>query len=209
MTLWFLIFFLLLTPSGRGQQEAPSEPSLVSLLEKAKENTFFHTVESGDTLGKLAKKYGTTVELLKRTNRLSGDRIYPDMKLKVFRARFSVRVEKRRNRLILLANGKPIHRYQVATGEKGSTPVGVFKIVNKLKNPTWFHTGLVLPPTSPANILGSRWLGFDLSGYGIHGTTLPQTIGTQASNGCIRMLNAEVEALYDLLPTGTRVVVSD
>ena len=169
--------------------------------------SLFHTVEPGDTLYEIAKKYGTTVELLQKSNGISGDKIYPGMKLKVTRAKFSILVEKQANRLILFVDGKPLKTYKVATGVEGSTPEGTFKIINKLKDPAWFHAGAVVPPDHPGNILGSRWLGFDLPGYGIHGTTLPQTVGTQASKGCIRMLNTDVEEIYTLVSTGTEVVV--
>ena len=194
------------------QEESTLKSSKPPLWKQAKElerNSFFYTVLPGDTLSGLARKYGTSIEFLQRSNGISGDRIFVGMKLKVVRVEFSILIKKRHNLLILFANGKPIRRYRVATGEKGSTPVGVFKIVNKLKNPTWFHAGLVLPPESPQNILGSRWLGFDNSGYGIHGTTLPDTIGTQSSKGCIRMLNSNVEEIYDLIPQGSRVVVEE
>lgn len=172
-------------------------------------DSLFHTVISGDTLFELAKKYGTTIELLQRSNKLSSDKIYPGMKLKVTRLKFSMVVEKGSNRLILLADGQPLKNYSVATGIGGSTPAGSFKIMNKLKDPTWFHPGGAVPPESPQNILGSRWLGFDPAGYGIHGTTLPKTIGTQASKGCIRMLNSDVEEIYTLVPIGTSVTIRD
>ncbi len=42
-------------------------------------------------------------------------------------------------------------------------------------------------------------------GFGIHGTKFPESIGTEASMGCIRMRNQEVEELYDLVPRGTQV----
>lgn len=173
-------------------------------------DSFFYTVAPGDTLSEIAKKFGTTVSLLKKSNGLSSeDRIYSGMKLKVTQVHFSIWVEKRRNRLVLLVDGKPLKKYKVATGEKGSTPAGSFKIINKLESPTWFHAGAIVPPDSPENILGSRWLGFDLAGYGIHGTTLPETIGTQASKGCIRMLNSDVEEIYDLLPVGSQVIIKE
>lgn len=168
-----------------------------------------HTVVLGDTLWEIAKKYRTTVPLLQKNNELSGDRIYPGMKLKIPRVRFSILIQREKNQLVLLADGKRFKEYRVATGEKGSTPTGRFKIVNKLENPTWFKAGAIVPPDSPENILGTRWLGFDKPGYGIHGTTLPETIGTQSSKGCIRMLNQEVEEIYALVPVGTRVVVRE
>lgn len=173
------------------------------------QESFYHEVVSGDSLWFLAKKYGTTIELLRRSNNLKKDQIRIGQKLKVTKLQFSILVKKRRNYVVLLADGHPLKRYRVATGEKGSTPAGRFKIVNRLENPTWFHAGAVVPPDSPENILGTRWLGFDHPGYGIHGTTLPGTIGTQSSKGCIRMLNKDVEEIYDLLPVGTVVTIEE
>lgn len=172
-------------------------------------DSFWHTVVTGDTLSELAEKYGTTVELLQKSNGITGDKIYLGRKLKINRAQFSILVDKNQNQLIVFSDGQPLKRYKVATGAEGSTPAGVFKIVNKLKDPTWFRAGAIVPPDSPENVLGSRWLGFDLAGYGIHGTTLPETIGTHSSKGCIRMLNTDVEEIYALVPVGTQVVVEE
>jgi len=171
--------------------------------------SLFHTVEKGDSLYKIARKYSTTIELLRRANGISGDVIYPGVKLKVEQGNFTVLVDKSDNTLDLFLEGKRIKRYRVATGENNKTPVGTFKVINKLKDPTWFHAGAVVPPDSPENILGTRWMGFDNPGYGIHGTTLPQSIGTQATAGCVRMWNREVEELYGILPVGTKVTVVD
>ncbi|OGW78128.1 MAG: hypothetical protein A2Z83_01140 [Omnitrophica bacterium GWA2_52_8] len=150
-----------------------------------------------------------TVDLIKRINGLNKDTIYPDMKLKVPKGEFRLKVDKSENQIELFFNEKPVKRYAVATGENNNTPVGEFKIINKLTNPTWYKAGAVVPPDSPENVLGTRWLGFDIKGYGIHGTTDPESIGKQASAGCIRMRNQEVEELYSLVPTGTKVVVVD
>jgi len=43
--------------------------------------------------------------------------------------------------------------------------------------------------------------------YRIHGTTEPQTIGTDVSSGCIRMFNQDIIDLYGRVPVETRVVV--
>ena len=169
--------------------------------------SIFYEVVPGDTLYEIAKKYGTTVQLLQKSNGISGNVIYPGIKLKINQSKFSIKVEKSANRLTLLANGQSLKTYRVATGIGGSTPEGTFKIANRLEDPTWFHAGLAVPPENPENILGSRWLGFNVPGYGIHGTTLPETIGTQASKGCIRMHNSDVEELYSLVPVGTEVDV--
>ena len=44
-------------------------------------------------------------------------------------------------------------------------------------------------------------------GYRIHGTPEWQSIGHNASSGCIRMINQDVMDLYDRVPDGTKVIV--
>ena len=131
------------------------------------------------------------------------------MKLKIHTAPFLIRIDKSKNTLVLYSNDEAVKKYSVATGRKNCTPVGEFKITDKLVHPTWFKTGAILPPGSPENALGTRWMGFDKLGYGIHGTIEPKSIGTQASEGCIRMLNEDVEELYSIVPVGTKVIIQD
>lgn len=168
-----------------------------------------HEVQIGDTLGKLAKKYGTTVELIRTSNNLKDDAIRVGQKLRVWTGKFNVLVDKSQNVLLLKDGEEVIKVYKVSTGKDNSTPVGTFKVTSKLTDPVWFNRGAVVPPDSPQNVLGSRWLGFDIPGYGIHGTIEPETIGQQVTAGCVRMLNRDVEQLYSLLPLGTEVVIVD
>ncbi|MBN1869725.1 MAG: L,D-transpeptidase family protein [Candidatus Omnitrophica bacterium] len=168
-----------------------------------------HKVESGDTLGDLAKKYGTTIELIKRSNNLDSNMIRVGQKLRVWTGAFSIFVDKSQNILILKDNGDVLKVYNVSTGNGNSTPVGEFTITTRLVDPVWFNKGIVVPPESPQNVLGSRWLGFDLPGYGIHGTIDPESIGKQVTAGCIRMRNEDVEELYSIIPKGTKVIVVD
>ena len=169
-----------------------------------------YVVQRGDALFRLAKKYNTTIELLKKSNQLESNTIRSGMKLKISKAIYSIVVDKLENTLKLFSDKELLKTYPVATGREGHpTPIGSFTIVNKLVNPTWYKAGAVVSPDSPANILGTRWLGFSLSGYGIHGTTLPETIGRAASEGCIRMFNKDVEELYTIVPVNTTVTVAD
>lgn len=167
-----------------------------------------HEVQTGDTLGKLAKVYGTTVELIKRRNNMTNDTIRLGQRLSIWKGPFNIVVDKSQNTLLLMNNGDIIKRYTVSTGKDVSqTPAGEFTITNKLVNPVWFHRGVVVPPESPENVLGTRWLGFNVTGYGIHGTVDPNTIGSHETAGCVRMRNNEVEELYDLVTVGTPVVI--
>jgi len=166
-------------------------------------------VQVGDTLGKLAKKYGTTIELIKKKNNLSGDVIRVGQKLYVWTGSLNIFVDKSQNILILKDGDQVLKVYSVATGANNTTPVGTFKITSKLVDPVWFKAGAVIPPESPQNVLGSRWMGFDLAGYGIHGTVEPDKMGQQVTAGCVRMRNEDVEQIFDLVPVGTSVTIID
>jgi lipoprotein-anchoring transpeptidase ErfK/SrfK len=172
-------------------------------------NTEIREVQAGDSLGKIAKQYNTTVDLIKQSNGLANDVIRVGQRLRVWKGKFSIFVDKSQNILILKNGDEVVKVYNVSTGLNNSTPVGKFKITSKLVDPVWFKSGAVVPPESPANVLGTRWMGFDIAGYGIHGTTEPDKIGQQVTAGCVRMRNEEVEQLYMLVPTGTEVTVQD
>lgn len=200
----------------------PNSPEVMSWQKKIEEininllfspsepfHSTFYTVKPGDTLAKIAKEFNTTIELIKKSNRLESDLIASGKRLKVSTAKFNIIVYKRQNILILKADDEIIKTYTVATGSNSSTPAGTFKITTKLVNPTWFKSGAVVPPGSPDNVLGTRWLGFDLAGYGIHGTNDPQSLGKQVTEGCVRMANPDVEELYAIVPVGTVVSIMD
>ena len=166
-------------------------------------------VTSGDTLGKLAAANGTTVEFIKRANGLKSDVIHPGQRLKVPKGKFTIVVDKSQNQLLLTEDNQFVKTYLVATGKDNSTPVGTFKIVTRLPNPVWYKQGAVVPPESPENILGTRWLGIDKEGYGIHGSVDPAAMGHQVTAGCVRMTNSDVEELFDIVPVGTEVTIVD
>ena len=137
------------------------------------------------------------------------DTIRIGQRLRIWKGVFSIFVDKSQNILILKSDDEVVKVYSVATGKNNITPVGDLKIIDKLVNPVWFKSGAIVPPESPDNILGTRWMGFNIPGYGIHGTTDPSSIGQQLTAGCVRMRNEEVEELYSLLPMGTQVTIVD
>ena len=173
------------------------------------EESVLYEIEPGDSLAKIAKKFNTTVELLKKSNGLLSDKIISGRKLKVWTKPFNIVVDKSQNILILKSNDEVIKTYIVSTGINNSTPIGNFKIIEKLVDPPWYTSGTVIPPESPDNILGSRWMGFDLEGYGIHGTINNETLGQQITQGCIRMSNSDVEELFTIVSRNTAVVIVD
>ncbi len=171
--------------------------------------TVIHVVEKGDSLSKIGQKYSTTIALIKKANGLKNDIVRLNQRLRIWTGEFNVFVDKSQNILILKSGDEIVKVYQVSTGKNNSTPVGTFIIETKLVDPVWFKSGAIIPADSPGNVLGTRWMGFDLPGYGIHGTTEPENLGQQVTAGCVRLRNSDVEELYDILPFRTKVVVVD
>jgi lipoprotein-anchoring transpeptidase ErfK/SrfK len=125
------------------------------------------------------------------------------------------------NKLLLYRPGagkgmKVKRRFGVATGQASyPTPLGSFEIVRMQRDPWWippdsdWAKGEKPVPPGPGNPLGTRWMGLNSPGVGIHGTPDAASIGYSASHGCIRMLVPEAEWLFDRVELGTPVYILD
>lgn len=118
-------------------------------------------------------------------------------------------------RLWLYDHSRLIRTYRVAIGMPSyPTPRGVFKVTWKRMNPSWGNPGsswaanmpAYIPP-GPTNPLGTRALYLSAPGIRIHGTSQTWSIGRAASHGCIRLTNYNIQALYPLVPIGTKVFI--
>lgn len=104
-------------------------------------------------------------------------------------------------------NDRTVAIYPVGVGKINTpTPQGYFKVVEKIVNPTWTDPANTSNsiPSGPNNPLGYRWIGIG-GNYGIHGTNKPDSVGHYVSNGCIRMVEANVEKVFDMVDVGTEV----
>jgi lipoprotein-anchoring transpeptidase ErfK/SrfK len=105
-------------------------------------------------------------------------------------------------KLAVVEGERVVKVYETAVGAPNSpSPEGTFTIVNQIEDPTWYSKGKVVGP-GKANPLGTRWMGLSKKGYGIHGTNVPSSIGRNASHGCIRMRNRDVEELFTIVAVG-------
>jgi lipoprotein-anchoring transpeptidase ErfK/SrfK len=110
-------------------------------------------------------------------------------------------------KLALIEDGHVLKTYPIAVGTRGTpSPNGDFVIVNRAKDPTYRHGDTEIGPGKD-NPLGSRWMGLNLKGYGIHGTNVQSSVGKAASHGCFRMRKQDVEELYTLVQVGDTVTV--
>jgi hypothetical protein len=110
-------------------------------------------------------------------------------------------------KLALIEGDKVVKIWDAAVGTKSSpSPSGNFAIASRLSQPTYYHPGKIIP-SGPSNPLGTRWLGLNLKGFGIHGTNAPRSIGKKASHGCIRMRNRDIEELFEMVKAGDAVEI--
>jgi len=108
-------------------------------------------------------------------------------------------------KLALLEGDRVIKTYDVAVGAPVSpSPSGEYRIAQRLENPTYYKPGVIIGPGAN-NPLGPRWIGLNIKGFGIHGTNRPDSIAKNASHGCIRLRNRDVEDLFTRVQVGDRV----
>ncbi|EKQ57660.1 MULTISPECIES: L,D-transpeptidase family protein [Clostridium] len=110
---------------------------------------------------------------------------------------FAILVDLTEERLYLINKDKNIivKKYSIASGKMETpSPIGTWKVVGMSK---W------------SGGFGTRWIGLNVPWgiFGIHGTNKPGSIGSEASHGCIRMLNRDVEDLYEYEEIGMIVAV--
>lgn len=170
-----------------------------------------YSIQAGDTISAVAKRNKIPQDLLLRVNGIQDPRrLSIGRRIKIPKVAFSIEIDKGKNTLTLLNNGRFFKLYPVRTGKIDYlTPEGDYKILTKKIDPKWSdpRTHKVYPPNHPENELGTRWMGFQGSSLGIHGTIHPESIGSYASNGCVGMLKDDVEELFDLIGVGTPIKI--
>jgi lipoprotein-anchoring transpeptidase ErfK/SrfK len=115
----------------------------------------------------------------------------------------------------VLGDGRAI-RYGIGVGREGFTWSGVEQVTRKAEWPDWTPPADMIARQpylarftagGEGNPLGARAIYLGKTMYRIHGTNAPQTIGTNVSSGCIRLLNADVIDLYSRVTIGTNIIV--
>ncbi len=166
-----------------------------------------YVVQAGDQLRKIATKHHVTWQYLSRLNRVDPKRLREGQKLKVIDGPFGAVVTLSSFELTLHHDGQYVRSYPCCIGKNNSTPVGKFKVLNKVADPQYTDpNGKVFASSDPKNPLGEYWIDLGES-YGIHGTIEPDSIGKAESRGCVRLLNADVAEVYDLLDLASEVVI--
>ena len=175
-----------------------------------------YQVQQGDHLERIAKKYKVPYEILMQINGIDRPELLrADQRIKVIEGPFNVVVYKSNFSMDLYLQDKYIKTYRVGLGRvEHETPSGGWQVVSggKLIKPTWTDpdTNKTFVGNDPDYPLGSRWIAIEgiddvtrsRTGFAIHGTKDPESIGTRSSRGCIRLYNGDVIEVYNLLYGG-------
>ncbi|MHC5059653.1 MAG: L,D-transpeptidase family protein [Planctomycetota bacterium] len=173
-----------------------------------------YVVQSGDLLSEIAKQYKVPYEILMTINNIRRpENLRAGETIKVVNGPFHAIVYRSTFMLDLyLGTETYVKSFKVGLGEEGlETPTGKWRVKagGKLIKPTWTNpqTGRRFIADDPDYPLGSRWIALEgltdnakgRTGFAIHGTKEPETIGTRSSMGCIRLLNGEAIEIYNML----------
>jgi len=120
----------------------------------------------------------------------------------------SIRVDRSARRLVLRRGKKVLRRMPIAVGRPGNeTPLGRFAVTDLLRtsSPDSPYGCCALALSGHQTKLEPGWPGGDR--LAIHGTPNPETVGTQASLGCMRAYEPDIRALMRRVPLGAPVFV--
>jgi L,D-transpeptidase ErfK/SrfK len=221
-----LLLDLFLFPLWSGAAYQPSW----SIFSEVQGGESIYLVKASDSLYSISGRDGTTWEYLAKRNNLFFPYPLSLRQQLVINNRHIIPQDRVTNGLLLnipghmlylFKKGVLVKRFPVGLGRPDwPTPVGVFKIMGKFKDKTWTvpksiqeemrREGKVVMekvPPGPENPLGKYWIPLSLSGYGIHATIWPESIGHSTSHGCIRMTTEDVEKLFSLIKTGTPISI--
>ena len=172
-----------------------------------------YLVKSGDLLTMIGERYKVPYEIIMQINKISNPQaLQAGETVKVIDGPFHVKVYRSTFTMDLYLQTTYVRSFKVGLGKPGmETPTGLWRVKpgGKLVQPIWTNPidGKTYHPEDPDYPLGSRWIALEgltgeakeRTGFAIHGTKEPEQIGTQGSQGCIRMHNGDAALIYNLL----------
>lgn len=193
-------------------------------------HAFVTQVEYGDSLDTLRNRYEVSYDSLVAANpHINFNRLRVGQKVVIptefilpkFRRGIVINIPELRL-YYFTPDGHYVYTFPVGLGrEDWRTPTAITKVIDKQTDPYWHvpksireytlnKTGELLPdvvPPGPENPLGKYALVLGKTGYLIHGTNVPSSVGTFISSGCMRLLSEPIETLYYQVPIGTPVYI--
>ena len=221
IVLFACLLLLWLSPAGAVEEFYVGDGEVIGTMKR-------RVVKENDSLIEFARKYGLGYNEIAEANPKL-DPFIPKVGASVRIPTFWILPNLPRERGILInlselrlyyypyADAKFVFTFPIGIGDEGNeTPLGVFTIIEKRVNPTWYVPKSILEerpdfptqvPPGPDNPLGTHALRLSIGSYLIHGTHRPWGVGRRVSHGCIRLYPEDIPELYRLVPEGTKVII--
>lgn len=224
---WFIFLLLILCPILGFSAIYPLPASGNDIIG----HVFTAKAQIGDTLGSIGLRYGMSLhEMMEANPGISmNNKLRAGQKITIpaefilppFRSGIVVNMAELRM-YYFPPGGKYVMTFPVAMGrDQWRTPTIATKVVSKEQDPVWRvpdsirewtfeNKGELLPeevPPGPDNPLGPYALHLAANGYLIHGNNSATSIGKFVSSGCIRMNNADITTLFNIVKIGTPVYI--
>ncbi|MEM6856046.1 MAG: L,D-transpeptidase family protein [Planctomycetota bacterium] len=208
-------------------QLSPADAAAVRerLDEVNRELLWTRTITTGDTIAKgyvidaplstIAIRHRVPWQLLALINNISNpDNVQAGKTIKVVQGPLHARVSKSRFVMDVYAvdaERMPVFVQSFPVGLGENTPMGNWEVIkgSKVENPDWRDelNNEYFPRDDPNNPIGEFWIAIegldeanrDKTGFGIHGTIEPDSIGKEESRGCVRLLNNDIELVFNML----------
>lgn len=181
-----------------------------------------YKVGSGEHPAVFCKKYKIPYQILLDINGIKDERRVPLGNMKVVKGPFRVVIQLSKFNMDLYLQDQYVKSYDIGIGKPGAkttTPTGKWRLERNGKSdtgPSWPNkeTGKMVLASDPEYPLGARWIpieclegdGVGRTGFALHGTNDPKSIGTRCSLGCIRMHDKDVIEVYNMLASGISMV---
>ncbi len=209
---------------SRDQLDTQRQQILLDLLDRLAAKVVYsresyldrpHVVQPDETLEAIAERYGVPARLLEKINRLpDAASLRPGTELKVVRGPFHAEVQLERYEMTLFLNdGRYAGRFTIGLGSEVPAKEGEYVVTEKAYDPPYIYLdGRSIPGGDPNNPLGNRLveLGVQAGQEGelaIHGTNSPQSVGSAAQEGCIRLRPQDADDVYDILSKNASKVI--
>ncbi len=166
-----------------------------------------HVVEPGETLERIADRYGVPAPLLAKINGIvHPEQLSPGQSLKVIHGPFEGRVYLSRGELVLFVQGLYAGRFPVTIGAEANAQPGVYHVCEKVQNPSYFTPTGVISSGDSSNPLGQFWIG--LGGrLGIHGPGRGEMEQQPNPPGSLTVSENDIRDVYDILSIGSQITI--
>lgn len=179
-----------------------------------------HRVDAGETFVRLAARNKIPYQLLLKVNQMDDPRrLMEGQSIKLLKGPIHLKVIMHDLTMYVFLQDTLFARYDVGLGKNNKTPTGKWLVDDRIRRPVYVDPDpphKTYGPNDPENPTGGFWIrlrgiegdAVGKTGFGVHGTTEPESIKKFMSKGCVRLRNEDMAEVFDMLTPGASEVTT-